>query len=163
MDRQKLMRWAWQLAFVIAILWTGFHLSGLTQITHHLNELPWLLASLVTFEICFNLGLVMMAMGIGRKVSIADGKSLRSFSSAISGLRRSIRDLLTVDTTSRLYRRGLQVNWLGAVMTTGVIPLVAIVILLPARNWAGLMVLPILDLIATCVIRIPLTPKQRVN
>lgn len=145
---------------VAALLWTLYNWEGLVQIKDKLHQIPWLVASFIIFEICFNVGLIMMAVGAGHEVFRGSGWNPRSWISSLGSVRQSMRALLNTDTTSPSYRWGLNLNWVGAAMTTGIIPMIAIALLLPFKDWS-LMVIPVIDLFSTFIIRLSIKPKQR--
>lgn len=66
--------------------------------------------------------------------------------------------MLSTLSQSSLFRWGFYLNWFGAATVMGVIPLVAILTLLPLRNWV-LAAVPLIDLVATFSLRLMLYPN----
>lgn len=158
MKRWMKTHWV-KVAFVLALAWTILNWSGLKQIKDEMDKVPIFVGLLIACEICFDIGLLLLAASAGQKIFGGSGKSPVGWFQSFRGMRKKLRELLYQDSTTNLYRWGLYMNWFGAATVTGVIPIIAVVTLLPARNW-GLLVLPMLDLGATFMLRIPAAPRR---
>lgn len=155
-------KWVWRFAIVFAIVWTlvsfsgNFSTHGFNSFFHGLSHrLPVLFLSFIVFEICFNVGLVMMGVGVRQKIR-QDGGNLRS----LIALRSRLRELISSDSTNIWFKWGLILNLIGAVATTGVIPIVAVIWLCEPIKWPGLIILPCLDIVASILLRIKLRPRH---
>jgi hypothetical protein len=154
-------RHAVAIAVTGALLWTAFNWSGVKQVMRELHRLPPLAFLAVLCELAFDVGLALLAIGAGEKlVGGAGGELTGGLLRRLWRARRSLRELLCTYSTNRCFRIGLALNWFGAATVTGVIPMIAIVALLPIRDW-GLLVLPAVDLVATFTLRLPLLPRSR--
>lgn len=101
---------------------------------------PWVVTGMIVSELCFILGLTVMAIGVGSKVR----NPLR--------LRREIKTILISGVTTQIFWIGFWINAVGAV-GTAVCGIAGIVLVLPIGSW-GLMVLPLLDVAATITLRV---------
>ncbi len=99
----------------------------------------WLVGGALVTEILFILGLVIIAIAMGRKI----GNPIK--------LRKQWKQLLSAGFRSNLFWVGFWVNLVGSVGTTVVFG-VGILTVLPIQSW-GLTIIPAADLTATIVIR----------
>jgi len=159
-------KWLMRIAVIVALGWTIYSYRHLRiyswpAMRHDIwsafvtlfHRLPGLAVLYVIFEISFCVGAIMMVWGLGEK--IFDGGKV----AWVRKVRKRVKELFHSDSTNKWYRRGLYLNWIGAAMTTGVIPIIAIIWLFPSNRWLGLMAVPIADLISTFVWRIAARPK----
>lgn len=146
-DRRR--RTARRLLVCVAIAWSVWNWRGLTAVRHEIGQVPWLLLLVVVSEVVFCVGLVLMLVGIGKGLS---EMGTRGVWAQVKRRRLTLAQMGQRDATSRLFLVGLTLNWFGAAMTTGLIPLAVIILFLPVRNWP-LAVIPVVDLLATGVIR----------
>lgn len=154
-------RWGVRALVALSLLWTVINWSGIAAIKDRVHEVPAFVIAAAASEILFNVGLLMMAAAAGTTVLRGDDDA--GCWARVRQARTRLRTLLATETTRPLYKVGLNLNWFGAAMTTGIVPAIAIIWLLPFRNWP-LLVIPSLDLVATFAIRMQLRPRphQRV-
>jgi hypothetical protein len=114
----------------------------------------------VLSETLFIGGAVILAYGVGRRVFVGSGINPLSWTKRVLHLRKSWRQSIGRESGNRLALLGLNLNWLGALGTTGVLPIVTIALVLPVSSW-GLMAPFVVDVVATCSIRRPLQAKLK--
>jgi hypothetical protein len=144
---------------VASIIWTAYDWNGLSSIKTRLGALVAVVISLILSECLFLLGACLVAVAVGKHV-FADcgGKPIR-IAAAIRRVRRSYKSLASTALSSRLFRLGFNLNWIGAA-ATGLILALGILLALPVHAW-GLLLLPILDIAATFGWRMPIAAKLR--
>jgi hypothetical protein len=153
---------------LVSVGWTVLHSdSALASVRAHLTPTGVVVLALgvLVSEILFVGGAVMLAIGLPtREVALAfSGSSPRALVRGVRHLCVNWRQYAQRMPERSLARWGLTVNWVGALGTTGLLPIGAIAIVLPVRSW-GLMAPCLADLVATCALRIPIlraTAKPR--
>ncbi len=148
-----------KLMVFLALAWTVYNWSGVKQIKHELHRIPVLVGLTIFCEVCFDLGLLLLAVSAGRKVLGVDASS-GTWLGRLREARKRVKELVNQDSTTQMYRWGLALNWFGAATVTGIIPIIAVVVLLPLRDWS-LLALPVIDLCSTFALRAPLLPRLR--
>jgi hypothetical protein len=141
----------------VSIGWTLYDWNGLTAVEGRLSSVFALAVALVVSECMFVAGSCMVAAALGRHVFAGVGASPVRALRAVAGIRGQYREIAARATKSRMFTWGFVINWIGAAMT-GVVVFVGILIVLPMTAW-GLLVLPVLDLVATFGWRVPIAAK----
>lgn len=141
------------------IAWVISHWRDLASLWHAVSGWWLVVAAFVVCEVMFNAGLVLMAGAAGRRVFAGSGLRPKLWVKALAGLRGDFGPTLRQAGTSRWFKRGLYLNWFGAAMGTGVLPLVLIPVLLPVTSWP-LMVTPAVDLFLTFASRMTMRPSR---
>jgi hypothetical protein len=137
-----------------SLVWTIYNWSGLTEIKHKLGGAIVVVAALLVSETCFLVGTVIMFVSAGSRLFGGDGIFVNVFEA-----RRNTKFFATQVTTSTPFRIGFNLNWIGAVLT-GLTLLLGILFLLPTTSW-GLVILPVLDIVASFGWRIPIDRQIR--
>ena len=147
------------LIIVGSLLWTAYDWNGLSTIKNRLGTIVVFVIALTLSEILFIAGACFVAGAVGKHVFAGCGWKPIRVAAAIRNVRRSYRSLASSAISSRLFRIGFNLNWIGAA-ATGVITALGILIVLPVHAW-GLLLLPILDIAATFGWRIPVAARIR--
>jgi hypothetical protein len=124
------------LSVVVLSVDKGALSAAVSTLGQHGVLLLWLILLL---EGAFNLGLLLISIGLGHSIwalRVEHGWSPRAWA----------QFLLPQWKTSRVARIGFFVNWLGAAMLTGALPLLVLPFLLPLRTAFPLMTVCTLDL-----------------
>jgi len=141
------------------IAWVIGHWSDLAFLWREVSGWWLVVAAFVVCEVMFNVGLVLMAAAAGRRVFAGAGFRPKLWVKALAGLRGEFGSTLGQVGNSKWFKRGLYLNWFGAAMGTGVLPLVLIPVLLPATSWP-LMVTPAVDLFLTFASRMTMRTSR---
>lgn len=144
---------------VLAVGWTVLHRPHLREVTGHGRTIGVLAGALVGANALYVLGLALSATAIARH-AIAGGelsfwRRIRRF----GDLRRWTDDLIARAVDDRWFRVGFAVNWVGALLAA-LVPPVAVITLLPVRNWS-LLAVAALDVAGTMVLRMPVRARIR--
>lgn len=150
-------KWAVWLVVIASIAWTVYNWSGVVEIKNHLESLAVFALLFAFSEACFVIGALMVAIGGGKVVFAGTGKNPLKWALAVWRVRTAYRKLAEVAPSSRLVRIGFHLNWLGAVLT-GVFLAAGIILVLPMTSW-GLLVLPLLDILASFGWRYPIEKR----
>lgn len=142
-----------------SLTWTVWSWDGLSQIRHRLSEIGVFAGLLVFTEVCFIVGAVLVASGLGKSVFANTGSNPFKWARALVQVRGSYHDMAVRISESSLFRAGFNLNWFGAV-GTGIVAAVGIVVVLPYSAW-GIMILPLLDIAASIGWRLPVDHKLR--
>lgn len=148
------------LAIVTASLgWTIYNWDGLSRIRDELGTVVVFAVLLVLTEICFIVGGVLLAAGLGASGLGRTDRNVMAWVRSLRQLRREYHGSAERISTSTSFRVGFDLNWFGAV-GSGVVAFVGIVVVLPPTAW-GLLVLPALDVAASFGWRIPISRKLK--
>lgn len=149
-----LKKWAIRLIILASLVWTAYNWSGLAEIKDELSRVVIIMVILLICEVCFVSGAILMLVGAGN--------TFRGVSGWIKGIkeaRQNARLIAEHISTSRVFRVGFNLNWVGAV-GTGVVLFGGVLLILPITSW-GLAVLPFLDIVASFGWRCPIDRSIR--
>lgn len=153
---RSLLVWTIVLA---SVAWTIYNWSGLTQIKEELDKVAAFAILLLLTEICFVIGAIMVAAGLGKSIFRGTGYNPIAWLKAIGKLRGEYHSFAERINTSTSFRIGFNLNWIGAV-GTGLVLAIGILVVLPATAW-GLLILPALDIAASFGWRTPISRKLK--
>ncbi|WP_190821513.1 hypothetical protein [Saccharopolyspora pogona] len=111
------------------------------------------------FEATFVIGLLVVMAAVVRHLFPGAGYRPRFWLVAFHMLRRNVGATVAPVRNSGTFKVGLYLNWVGAAMVAGVLPLVLIPLLLPSSSWP-LMVIPAVDLLLTFASRMTLQRRR---
>lgn len=141
------------------IAWLLGHWGDLVYLWHTVSDWYLIVAAFVICEVMFNVGLLLMATVTGRHIFAGAGLRPKLWLKALAGLRRDFGSTLHQAGGDRWFKRGLYLNWFGAAVGTGVLPLVLIPVLLPLTSWP-LMITPAVDLLLTFASRMTMQTHE---
>ncbi|MGK3945217.1 hypothetical protein ABK046_43530 [Streptomyces caeruleatus] len=164
-DRNGFMSTHWTLvAFVkrhrsfiwgFTIAWLISHWGGVAELWAAASNWVALAAIFVAFEVMFIAGLLVVVAAAARRLVPGPLERSRAWMTALGAFRRDFRATIDAIRDDRMFKVGLYLNWIGAAMVAGVLPLLLIPLLLPATSWP-LMVTPAIDLLLTFASRMTL-------
>ncbi|HSX48076.1 MAG TPA: hypothetical protein VLF41_01020 [Candidatus Nanoarchaeia archaeon] len=156
-NQTKVRNWAVAVLVLASLAWTIYRWSGVDELKHRLGlhqAIAFAIAAAVS-ELLFIGGAVVLALSLGKAVFAGTGTSPARWAKALLNARTEWKESAQRLKQSRTAYWGLYMNWLGALGTTGVVPILAIAFVLPFGSW-GLMAPFVVDIVATCSIRQPL-------
>jgi hypothetical protein len=161
-NQAKTRKWAVGFLVLASLAWTVYRWDSFGSLKHRLglHQALTLGIAVAVSEICFIGGAVILTFCVGRAVFSGTGFNPLSWFRHLLNIRAGWKDAAKQIQHTRAAYWGLYMNWLGALGTTGVIPILAIALLLPIQSW-GLMAPFILDVVATCSVRQPLLRRLR--
>lgn len=148
------------LVFVIVVaslVATIYDWARVGDILGRLSEIGWLGAVLIATEACFIIGALLMAVSAGE--SIAHVRHPRHWWAHMRYLRQEVKTIAGRMLSSRLFAIGFWLNFAGAVGTSLVL-VFGVIHFLPHTGW-GLLILIVIDLVATFGWRLPLEYHRR--
>jgi hypothetical protein len=125
--------------------------SVLSRITHEVSTVKALALVLLICEVAFVAGALLMMASLG--VKFEERTRIHAWWKHLKYARREIKTMATQALTSKLFGFGFWLNFAGAVGTSLVLA-VTVIKFAPVVGW-GLLVVIIVDLIATFAWRIP--------
>jgi hypothetical protein len=145
---------------LVSVIWTIVASSGLDKVAHRLRDVVFVAIALVVSEAFFIGGALLVAGSLGHHVlSSRGGTESATRLTAMRNVRATYRELAHHVGSSRAFSLGFLLNWVGAA-GTGIVLAVGIILVLPVSSW-GLLILPLLDLVATFSWRTPLASRLR--
>lgn len=150
-------KWAVRIIVIASLMWTVANWSALTEIKDELDEAIIFVILFAFSEVCFIVGALLVAVGTGKTIFADTGKNPLNRLRAILRVRSTYRKFVADAPRSGAVRFGFHLNWFGA-LATGVFAAVGIIVVLPMTSW-GLLVLPLLDIVATIGWRAPIQKR----
>jgi hypothetical protein len=140
-----------------SVLWTVLDWSRFDLIKERARELAWLGSGLLISEVCFIAGALVMTVSLG--VEVAGNNRVHGWWKKLRYARREVKSMAQEAVASRLFGFGFWLNFVGAVGTSILLAL-SVIKFIPLAGW-GLLVLVIIDLVATFSWRIPVHIARR--
>jgi hypothetical protein len=142
------------------IAWLISHWRDLVILWGEVSNWYPIVVLFIICEVMFNVGILVMAAATGSQVFSGTGLRPRRWLKALGVARREFGKTFDNVQNRKAFRWGLYLNWFGAAMGTGFLPLILIPLLLPVTSWP-LMITPMVDLLLTFASR--MTIQQRTN
>lgn len=154
---KNLRKWFLTALVITSIALIAIDWAHMREITHHLSSVTWIGICLLITEAFFVIGALLMAISAGENLS--EFKRLRHWPRRLSELRNSARHFAEKMILSRTFTIGFWLNFIGAVGTSLI--LIGAVIAFTPYTGFGILIVIIIDLIATFGWRIPLELTRR--
>jgi hypothetical protein len=141
---------------VLSIAWSLYVWISYGSLYEKLGQVSGLGAIMFMSELAFTVGAIIMLVSLGEDFP---WRKIHLWPSHVMRARRDLKLFANEAIQSKLFGFGFWLNFVGAVLTS-LILFGGILVLLPVQAW-GLLVIVIIDLLATFGWRVPLHIKRR--
>lgn len=142
---------------VSSLLLVVADLTHMAQVQPYFQQVAWVGVLLIISEILFVLGVILMMIGAGE--SLAEASKSQPLYKRLYYIRKNYRRLGEAAIVNNIFTIGFWMNFLGAVASS-IILIVVIIVYTPITG-SGILLILIIDLVATFGWRIPVELARR--